>query len=191
MKHVSRSELILGGVRSGKSLRALSLAKASGGSVAFVATAQARDGNMKGRIARHRSERPRHWATVEEPFDLVASCRRLVGQHDVLIVDCLTLWVSNLMLRGDRDDAILAEADALAKLMTERALSIIVVSNEVGSGIHPLTELGLRFGELLGVVNQRVAAAADCVTLMVAGLPMTVKDAPSSRGPRERVPEAP
>jgi adenosylcobinamide kinase / adenosylcobinamide-phosphate guanylyltransferase len=191
VKHASRSELILGGVRSGKSLRALSVAKACGGSVAFVATAQARDGNMRARIARHQADRPRGWATVEEPFDLVAACRRLVGQHDLLIVDCLTLWVSNLMLRGDRDDVILAEAENLAKLMTERALSFIVVSNEVGSGVHPLTEVGLRFGELLGVVNQRVAAAADGVTLMVAGLPMTIKDTPSSRGPRERIPEAP
>ena len=191
MKHASRSELILGGVRSGKSLRALSLAKACGGSVAFVATAQARDGNMKARIARHQAERPREWVTVEEPFDLVAACRRLVGQRDLLVVDCLTLWVSNLMLRGDRDEGIFAEADGLAKLMAERALSFIVVSNEVGSGVHPLTEVGLRFGELLGVVNQRVAAVADRVTLMIAGLPVTIKDTPSSRGPRERIPEAP
>jgi adenosylcobinamide kinase/adenosylcobinamide-phosphate guanylyltransferase len=191
VKHATRSELIIGGVRSGKSLRALLLAKGCGGSVAFVATAQARDGNMKARIARHQAARPREWATVEEPFDLVAACRRLVGRHDLLVVDCLTLWVSNVMLRGDRDDTILAEAESLAKLITERALSFIVVSNEVGSGVHPLTEVGLRFGELLGVVNQRVAAAADCVTLMVAGLPMTIKDTPSSRGPRERIPEAP
>ena len=191
MNHASRSELILGGVRSGKSLRALSRAKTSGGSVAFVATAQARDGNMRTRIARHRAERPREWATVEEPFDLVAACRRLAGQHDLVIVDCLTLWVSNLILRGDRDDAILAEAEGLAKLMAERGLSFIVVSNEVGSGVHPLTEVGLRFGELLGVVNQRIGAAADCVTLMVAGLPMTIKDTPSSGGSRERIPEAP
>ena len=191
MNHAFRSELILGGVRSGKSLRALSLAKACGGSVAFVATGQARDGNMRARIARHRAERPREWAIVEEPFDLVSACRRLVSHHHLLIVDCLTLWVSNLMLRGDRDDTIVAEAESLAKLMTERALSFIVVSNEVGSGVHPLTEVGLRFGELLGVVNQRIAAAADCVTLMVAGLPMTIKEAPPSRGPRERIPEAP
>jgi adenosylcobinamide kinase / adenosylcobinamide-phosphate guanylyltransferase len=191
VKDASRSELILGGVRSGKSLRALSLAKACAGSVAFVATAQARDGNMKARIARHQAERPREWATVEESFDLVATCRRLVGQHDLLIVDCLTLWVSNVMLRGDRDDTILAEAEGLAKLMTARDIWLIVVSNEVGSGVHPLTEVGLRFGDMLGVVNQRVAAAADRVTLMVAGLPVTIKDTPSSRGPRERAPEGP
>src|SRR5262249_32082449 len=131
VKHPFRSELILGGVRSGKSLRALSAAKALGGAVAFVATAQGRDGNMKARIARHQAERPRDWTTVEEPFDLVAACRRLAGAHDLIIVDCLTLWVSNLMLRGDRDEAILAEADGLAKQMIARDASLVVVSNEV------------------------------------------------------------
>jgi adenosylcobinamide kinase/adenosylcobinamide-phosphate guanylyltransferase len=75
--------------------------------------------------------------------------------------------------------------------MTARELSFVIVSNEVGSGVHPLTEVGLRFGELLGIVNQRIAAAADCVTLMVAGLPMTIKDVPSVGGSRERIPEAP
>jgi adenosylcobinamide kinase / adenosylcobinamide-phosphate guanylyltransferase len=191
VKDTCRSELILGGVRSGKSLRALSLAKAIGGSVAFVATAEGRDGNMKARIARHQAERPSGWATVEESFELVAACRRLAGQVDLVIIDCLTLWISNLMLRGDRDEAVVAEADGLAKLMAARDLSIIVVSNEVGSGVHPLTEVGLRFGELLGVANQRVAAAADRVTLMVAGLPVTIKDVPSVRGPHGRIPEAP
>lgn len=179
MKDTSRSDLILGGVRSGKSLRALSLAQAIGGSVAFLATAEGRDGNMKARIARHQAERPRGWATIEEPFELVAACRGLSGQADLVIIDCLTLWVSNLMLRGDRDEAVIVEADGLAKLMTARELSFIVVSNEVGSGVHPQTEVGLRFGDLLGTVNQRVAAAADRVTLMVAGLPVTIKDASS------------
>jgi len=191
VKDTCRSELILGGVRSGKSLRALSLAKAIGGSVAFVATAEGRDGNMKARIARHQAERPSGWATVEESFELVAACRRLAAEVDLVIIDCLTLWISNLMLRGDRDEAVVAEADGLAKLMAARDLSFIVVSNEVGSGVHPLTEVGLRFGELLGVANQRVAAAADRVTLMVAGLPVTIKDVPSVRGPHGRIPEAP
>ena len=191
MRATPRSELILGGVRSGKSLRALSLAKESGGSIAFLATAQGRDGNMKARIARHQAERPRDWVTIEESFDLVSACRRLAGHHDLVIIDCLTLWVSNLMLRGDRDETVLAEADGLAQLMIGRDISFIVVSNEVGSGVHPATEVGLRFAELLGVVNQRVAAAADRVTLMVSGLPVPIKDTPSSRGPRERIPEAP
>src|SRR5262249_56624967 len=134
------------------------------------ARAAAGRGSRRGGTGRLRGARPGEWATVEEPFDLVSACRRLLGQYDLVSVDCLTLWVSNLMLRGDRDDTILAEAEGLAKLMTEPALSFIVVSNEVGLGVHPLTEVGLRFGDLLGVVNQRVAVAADRVTLMVAGL---------------------
>lgn len=191
MTDPSRSELILGGVRSGKSLRALTVAKSTAGSIAFLATAQTRDGSMMARIARHRAERPPHWTTVEESFDVVGASRRLAGEHELVIVDCLTLWVSNLMLRGDRDDIILGQADELAALMVARRVELIVVSNEVGSGIHPLTEVGIRFGELLGVVNQRVAAAADRVTLMVAGLPVTIKDVPSHGGPSARVPEAP
>ena len=183
MNYASRSELILGGVRSGKSLRALSRAKTSGGSVAFVATAQARDGNMRTRIARHRAERPREWATVEEPFDLVAACRRLAGQHDLVIVDCLTLWVSNLMLRGDDDAAILKNGDAFAALVANPTVELRVVSNEVGFGVHPATADGLRYRDVLGLVNQRVAAAAWRVVLMVAGLPQLIKDTPPG-GPR-------
>ena len=183
-----RSELILGGAKSGKSRRALALGRESRGRVAFLATAEPRDAAMKARIARHQAERPSSWATVEEPCDIVPACRRLAARHDVVIIDCLTLWVSNLMLRGDTDAAILAAADELAKLMGERLLSMILVSNEVGSGVHPATDAGLRFQDLFGSVNQRVAAAADRVTLMVAGLPVQIKDSPSEPTPRERIP---
>jgi adenosylcobinamide kinase/adenosylcobinamide-phosphate guanylyltransferase len=185
------SELILGGARSGKSHRALALGQQSRGRTAFLATAQSLDDGMRARIARHRAERPRSWITVEEPFDIVAACRRLAGRHDVAIVDCLTLWVSNRMSRGDRDETILDGADELAKLMSERLLSLIMVSNEVGSGVHPPSELGLRFQDVLGSVNQRVAAAADRVTLMVAGVPVSIKDSPPVPGPCDRIPEAP
>src|SRR5262249_31865089 len=92
--------------------------------------------------------------------------------------DCLTLWVSNLLLRGDRDDAILEQAEALAALLGRRPPSITLVSNEVGEGVHPETAMGLRFRDLLGSVNQRVAAACDTVVLMVAGIPLTVKTPP-------------
>ena len=172
-----RSELILGGARSGKSQHALARARQSNRSVAFLATAQALDASMRARIARHRAERASDVATVEEPFDVVAACRRLAGRYDLVLIDCLTLWVSNHLLRGDDDDAVLAAGDDLAKLMSERLLGLIVVSNEVGEGVHPPTELGLRFRDLLGVVNQRVAAAADRVTLMVAGIPVVIKEA--------------
>jgi adenosylcobinamide kinase / adenosylcobinamide-phosphate guanylyltransferase len=185
------SELILGGAKSGKTERALALGRQAGGRTAFLATAQLLDAGMKARVDRDQAERPRGWTAVQEPFDIVPACRRLAGRHDLVIIDCLTRWVSNRMLRGDGDEATLAGADELVKLMTERLLSLIVVSNEVGAGVHPDTESRLRFRDLLGSVNQRVAAAADRVTLMVAGLPVSIKDTPVVPGPRERVPEAP
>ena len=132
---------------------------------------------MRDRIARHRAERPREWLTVEEPLDLAGTCRRLVPQLDLIVVDCLTVWVANLLDRGHDDAAVLSEADDLAAVLSERRVSLVVVSNEVGEGVHPPTEIGLRFRDLLGAVNQRNAAAADLVTLMVAGIPVPIKRA--------------
>ena len=179
------SLFILGGARSGKSRFAVSDA-ARAGRVAFVATARAADDDMARRIARHRAERPRHWKTVEEPYDLVQHLTGLEDAFDAVVVDCLTLWVSNCLLRGDTDDAILDEAEALAKLvgrLGRRATSFTVVSNEVGEGVHPETAMGLRFRDLLGFVNQRVAAACDRVVLMVAGVPLTIKAVATPRPP--------
>jgi adenosylcobinamide kinase / adenosylcobinamide-phosphate guanylyltransferase len=190
---IHRSDLILGGVRSGKSRLAMRLATARphGSRGAFLATAQALDGDMEARIARHRAERPRAWATLEEPHDVVAACESLAGKVDVVVLDCVTLWVSNLLLRGDEEKSILAAADALANFLAERRFSLIIVSNEVGAGVHPPTEVGLQFQDALGSVNQRIAAAADRVSYMVAGLPMTIKDLPLHEVSRERPPEAP
>jgi adenosylcobinamide kinase/adenosylcobinamide-phosphate guanylyltransferase len=165
---------ILGGARSGKSRFAVSDGALSG-RVAFVATARATDDEMARRIARHRAERPRHWTTVEEPYELVRRLAGLEDAYDAVVVDCLTLWVSNRLLRGDTDDAVLDEAEALAKLIGRRATSLTVVSNEVGEGVHPETAMGLRFRDLLGIVNQKVAGACDRVVLMVAGVPLTIK----------------
>jgi adenosylcobinamide kinase/adenosylcobinamide-phosphate guanylyltransferase len=170
--------LILGGARSGKSAYAVSLARENGGSVAFLATAEPLDREMAARIERHRRERPGAWLTVEEPVDLVPALRQLADRVDLAVVDCLTLWVSNLLRRGMADEPILSEADALAKLLGERLFSLILISNEVGQGVHPETALGLRFRDLLGLVNQRVAAAADRVFLMVAGQPLPIKASP-------------
>jgi adenosyl cobinamide kinase/adenosyl cobinamide phosphate guanylyltransferase len=142
----------------------------------FVATAQAGDADMAARIARHRAERPGQWQTVEEPFDLVARVAGLGDGIDAVVVDCLTLWVANRLLRGDGEDAIVADAEALAAIARGGAHDLTIVSNEVGEGVHPGTTAGLRFRDLLGIVNQRVAAACGRVVLMVAGLPLTVKD---------------
>jgi adenosylcobinamide kinase/adenosylcobinamide-phosphate guanylyltransferase len=170
---------IVGGARSGKSRFAIERFSPDD-RVVVVATAEARDEDMAKRIARHRAERPSLWSTVEEPIQLVSRLRDLDGGCDGVIVDCLTLWVSNLLLRGERDDAILEGADALAGLIRHRRSSITVVSNEVGEGVHPETATGLRFRDVLGRVNQQVAAACESVVLMVAGIPLTVK-APGGR----------
>jgi adenosylcobinamide kinase/adenosylcobinamide-phosphate guanylyltransferase len=175
---VASSLLVLGGARSGKSRFAIQ--QPLRGRVAFVATAEASDGDMARRIARHRAERPSRWTTVEEPVHLVDRLRRLGGTHDAVVVDCLTLWVANRLLRGDDDEAILAGADALSSLLVRPVCDVVLVSNEVGEGVHPETAEGRRFRDLLGFVNQRVAAASDRVVLMVAGLPLQVKPAETS-----------
>ena len=143
----------------------------------FVATASPGDADLASRIARHRAERPPGWRTVEEPYDVVGALRGLVGDTDALVVDCLTMWVANRQLRGDPDEAIVGDAGELAALIRERTCDIVLVSNEVGEGVHPSTPAGMQFRDLLGRVNQRIAAACDRVVLMVAGLPLTVKDA--------------
>ena len=186
---MASSLFVLGGARSGKSRFAVSDPSLRG-RVAFVATAREADGDMARRIARHRAERPRHFTTVEEPHDLVACLARLEGAYDAVVVDCLTVWVSNRLLRGDGEDVLLDEAEALAKLIGRRACALTLVSNEVGAGVHPATDVGLRFRDALGGVNQRIAAAADRVSYMVAGLPMTVKDVPPHEPSRETAPEA-
>ncbi len=175
MSAAPASALILGGARSGKSRYALEQARALGGPTAFVATAQALDAEMARRIQRHRAERPPGWLTVEEPLELAAALRHLVGRVRVVVVDCLTLWVANRLQRESADEPILAEADDLAKLLAERPYHAFLVSNEVGLGVHPETASGIRFRDLLGLVNQQIAAAVDRVVWMTAGLPLTLK----------------
>ncbi len=171
---MATSHFILGGARSGKSRFALSTL-ADRRRVVFVATAQAGDRDMAERIARHRAERPRHWLTIEEPLTLPPRLTSLAGEADAVVVDCVTVWVANLLLRGDTDAQIVAAGDDLAALVPRCLFDLTVVSNEVGEGVVPGTVDGMRFRDLLGSVNQRLAAACERVTLMVAGLPLTLK----------------
>jgi adenosylcobinamide kinase/adenosylcobinamide-phosphate guanylyltransferase len=187
---MASSLFIVGGARSGKSRFAVTGLPARG-RVVFVATAESGDADMAARIARHQAERSPHWTTVEAPRDLVPRVAHALGAADTVVVDCLTLWVANLVARGDGDKAILEQADALAELVAAPAAELRVVSNEVGLGVHPPTAEGLRFRDTLGLVNQRVAAAAHRVVLMVAGLPHLVKDAPSGSPSRAPAHEAP
>ena len=167
--------LVLGGVRSGKSSYALQLA-ARVQCVTFLATAERReDEEMRRRIERHRAERPQHWTTIEEPLNLAAAMAS-ASKSDLLLIDCLTLFAGKLIaVHGENPAAIEASVDALCAALTASRCPIIVVSNEVGSGVVPAFELGRQYRDLLGEINQRVAAIADRVVLMVAGLPLTLK----------------
>ncbi|MCC2963674.1 bifunctional adenosylcobinamide kinase/adenosylcobinamide-phosphate guanylyltransferase [Massilia sp. IC2-278] len=181
--------LILGGARSGKSALAERLARESGKDVVYLATAHAGDGEMSARIAHHRARRPAYWATLEEPLALAALLRRECTAGRLVLVDCLTLWLTNLMLCGDEP---LPEAGDLllpARFDDERAAllelldaglpgELILVSNEVGMGIVPLGALSRRFADEAGRLNQDVAARAGRVILVAAGLPLVLKGAP-------------
>ena len=170
----ARTVLVLGGVRAGKSAYAIARASSLGERVAFVATAEARDAEMATRIARHRSARPPGWATIEAPIALAEAVARLDGKVDVVVVDCLNLWVANLLggEPGLGDAPLLART---APLLARRPFHLLLVSNEVGWGVHPETPLGRRFRDALGLVNQTVARAADEVVLLVAGCPLWLK----------------
>ncbi len=167
--------LILGGVRSGKSSAAERLA-GERSRVLFVATAEARDEEMAERIAAHQAARPASWDTLEEPVDLVAALRPKLGSYDTFLVDCVTLWVSNLMLAGDKspdvEREIVMAAGRLLDLMDESGSTWILVSNEVGSGIVPASPLARTFRDVLGRVNQLLASNASRVQFMVAGIPL-------------------
>ena len=165
--------LILGGVRAGKSSYAQRLAE-SGKRVLFVATAEAGDAEMEARIRAHQASRPAQWDTLEELFDVVSALTPVLNRYDTVLLDCLTLWVSNLLL-SSHDYDIPAEARRLLEVYRQGDASWIVVSNEVGLGVVPVTELGRAFADELGRANQIVAEEADAVYFMAAGLPMAMK----------------
>ncbi len=167
-----RTWLVLGGARSGKSRHAQRLAEARAGRHVFVATAQAFDGEMRDRIARHRDDRDSRWHTVEAPLALAEAIGASDGADVVMLVDCLTLWVSNLLL-GDHD--IDGATDALVAAVDAASARIVFVSNEVGYGIVPDNALARRFRDVAGILNQRVAAVVDRVDLVAAGLPLRLK----------------
>jgi adenosyl cobinamide kinase/adenosyl cobinamide phosphate guanylyltransferase len=165
--------LLLGGARSGKSAMAVRLAETSGAPVTFIATALAGDDEMALRIERHQESRPAEWRTVEAPADLLGAVRS-TGGGDFLVVDCLTLWVSNLLGQG----AVAADIDAAAAAVVQslRGRECVVVTNEVGLGIVPVNELARGFRDTLGSVNALFAASADRAVLMVAGRALDLSD---------------
>jgi len=180
---MGRLILILGGARSGKSTHAQHLARAHGGKVVFIATAEAQDDEMLARITTHQAERPPDWTTLEIPYHVGDAFTRLSPPADVVLLDCLTLLVSNLLLLGgdiDQPDAVKAETrldeeiQALLEAIRCSTADWIVVSNEVGLGLVPPYPSGRVYRDLLGHANQRLAAQAGEVYWMVAGIPVPI-----------------
>ena len=167
----ARSILILGGARSGKTRRALTLGEAFSERF-YIATAEALDDEMAARIARHRDERGTAWTTIEAPLELPAAILTVGSPNAVCVVDCLTLWLSNLIGAGREVEGATAE---LCRAITAAPASLVMVSNEVGLGLVPETPLGRRFRDHQGRLNQTVAAMAEQVEFVAAGLPLRLK----------------
>lgn len=168
--------LVLGGARSGKSRHAIDLARRAGTRVGFLATARAGDPEMAARIRAHRAERPADWVTVEEPEDLTGALERLSDEGArFCIVDCLTLWLGQMVAAGVPDGALLGRLDLFLEAVARQDGTVAVVSNDVGSGVIPGNAMARRFADLAGTVHQRVARAAQRVVWMVAGIPHLVK----------------
>lgn len=167
-------ELILGGVRSGKSRLAEQRAEASGLAVVYIATAQAGDDEMAARIAHHQASRPSHWRLVEEPIRLAAVLTAQASPDRCLVVDCLTLWITNLLCAED-EVRFRRERDALLAALPQLPGRLILVSNETSMGVVPVGELSRRFCDEAGWLHQALAAICDRVVLTVAGLPQVLK----------------
>jgi adenosylcobinamide kinase / adenosylcobinamide-phosphate guanylyltransferase len=170
--------LVIGGARSGKSRFAQSLC-AGATKVAYIATGCLEDDEMRERVARHRSDRPPHWLTIEEPLDIAGAAKRCSAEYEFILLDCLTIWLSNLCSsrRNDSDETLRTiSTQELTRFLAVAANShCVIVTNEVGCGLVPTTRLGRSFRDLQGWVNQDAARAADWVYHVVAGIPVAIK----------------
>jgi adenosylcobinamide kinase/adenosylcobinamide-phosphate guanylyltransferase len=173
--HPNTVTFVLGGVRSGKSRFAQRIASGFG-SVIFIATAKPSDPEMELRIERHRKSRLAAWQTLEVPVDLNVAISSLQDSNQLAVVDCLTVYLANVMSKAQGKESVIRDhTERLCSALKETKASIILVSNEVGSGVHAPTATGRFYCDLLGELNQRVAALADNVILMVAGIPVPIK----------------
>jgi len=173
----SKAILVLGGCRSGKSRHALQLAgRYLGKRNLFIATCVPADKEMKQRVARHQSERGEEWSTLEVPIRLAETIKAESHQADVILVDCLTLWMSNLIMETVKQDEINTFVGHLTDALESTQCPVILVSNEVGSGIVPDNALARRYRDAAGWMNQAVAGVADRVILTVAGIPVDIKN---------------
>ncbi|MGB0112636.1 MAG: bifunctional adenosylcobinamide kinase/adenosylcobinamide-phosphate guanylyltransferase [Ilumatobacteraceae bacterium] len=178
--------LLLGGARSGKSSLAVEMGLRFDGPVTYLATAAALDDDMTQRIARHRDERPADWHTIEEQTDLMGALDAASADAPgtMTIIDCLTLWTTNLLMAGHTDDDVRSIATATAEHAARSATPVVAISNEVGLGVHPETELGRRYRDLLGWVNQAWASTASESLFLVAGRVLRLDDPWAAPGTR-------
>ena len=168
--------LIIGGCRSGKSGYALKLGEAAGGPRNFfIATCVPQDDEMRARVTRHQQERGSLWQTLEAPLELAEIIVRHQSEANAMVIDCLTLWITNLMLAESDDQVLMEKIKNLSMTVRQATCPIILVSNEVGAGIVPENPLARRFRDLVGWANQHLAAACAQVVWMVAGIPVTIK----------------
>lgn len=173
---MTRHVLVLGGARSGKTAFAERLALHAGARPAYLATATVLDGEMRDRVMSHRATRGARFATIEEPVALSRAIREAGERHDVILVDCLTLWITNLLVAGTDVSAEVGEL--VATLMEFRAAKVVLVTNEVGLGIVPDNAMARTFRDLAGSAHQRLAEICDDVYFVAAGLPLTMKGEP-------------
>lgn len=173
----SKITLILGGARSGKSTFAEQLATKQRGRITYLATAQALDEEMQARIAQHRAVRSATWTTVECPYDVAAAIRATAATTDCFLLDCLTLYVSNLLLvdEAKADVTVPCAIEEILSAITETNATLVIVSNEVGLGLVPEYAISRQYRDLLGKANQRIARQAAAVYFLVAGLPIDIK----------------
>jgi len=168
--------LVTGGTRSGKSTFAQTLANEGNGRKVFIATAEPLDQEMKRRIALHKKERPANWSTVEEPVQLAQTVKKCGEAYDVLLIDCLTLWISNLLVnKSMKEKDIFEQISDLVASLGEVPARVIMVTNELGMGIVPSNRLSRLYRDLVGKANQQVAREADEVYFLVSGIPMKLK----------------
>ncbi len=169
--------LVMGGAKSGKSTLALNVCSQMDRHRIFLATAQAWDEEMKERIRRHRKERDKTWSTVEEPVALIEKIREYDGAHTVILLDCLTLWLSNLFgIHQTEPECITEKIDALAEQLKLVRGAVVLVSNDVGMGIVPENPLARQYRDAAGYANQRIASLCRKVVVTFAGLPLVLKD---------------
>jgi len=167
--------LITGGCRSGKSRYALDYANRHFSKKIYLATCEALDEEMAQRIEHHKKMRGPEWRTIEEPVAIVDKIRQYGAKVEVILLDCITLWLSNLLTKGNNDLKVTHEINSFTEMLKQTPTSFIIVSNEVGMGIVPADPLSRRFRDLSGAINQKIAEVADTVIYMVSGIPMFLK----------------